>query len=158
METKLLKATNEAIDLACELLKKGEVVGVPTETVYGLAGDSTNNEAIQKIFDAKGRPSDNPLIVHISNLEMLDGIVSAVNADAKTLAENFWPGPLTIIMPKGHKVCEKQLLVLTVLVLECHQMKLLEKLLSSLEFHFQLQVPTQVESQAQQQQMTFLKI
>ena len=107
METKLLKATNEAIDLACELLKKGEVVGVPTETVYGLAGDSTNNEAIQKIFDAKGRPSDNPLIVHISNLEMLDGIVSAVNADAKTLAENFWPGPLTIIMPKGHKVCEK---------------------------------------------------
>jgi len=107
METKLLKPTEEAINLACELLKNGEVVGVPTETVYGLAGDSTNSLAIKKIFEAKGRPSDNPLIVHISDMKMLDEIVSSVPKDAKILAENFWPGPLTIIMPKGKKVCDE---------------------------------------------------
>ena len=107
METKLLKQNEESINLACELLKKGEVVAVPTETVYGLAGDATNGNAIKKIFKAKGRPADNPLIVHISNLEMLDGIVSEFNEDAKQLAKNFWPGPLTIIMPKGKKVCKE---------------------------------------------------
>ena len=107
METKLLKPNEESINLACELLKKGEVVAVPTETVYGLAGDATNGNAIKKIFEAKGRPADNPLIVHIANLEMLDGIVSEFNEDAKQLAKNFWPGPLTIIMPKGKKVCKE---------------------------------------------------
>ena len=107
METKLLKPNEESINLACELLKKGEVVAVPTETVYGLAGDATNGSAIKKIFEAKGRPADNPLIVHIASLDMLDGIVSKFNEDAKKLAENFWPGPLTIIMPKGNKVCKE---------------------------------------------------
>lgn len=107
METKLLKPTEEAINLACSLIKNGEVVGVPTETVYGLAGDSTNSSAIKKIFKAKGRPSDNPLIVHISNMEMLNEIVSFVPEDAKILAKHFWPGPLTIIMPKGKKVCDE---------------------------------------------------
>ena len=107
MKTQLLKANEKSITLACELLKQGEVVGVPTETVYGLAGDSTNSSAIKKIFEAKGRPADNPLIVHIGNLEMLDGIVSEFNDDAKKLAEAFWPGPLTIIMPKGNKICKE---------------------------------------------------
>ena len=107
METKLLKANEESIALACKLLKKGEVVAVPTETVYGLAGDSTNPKAIKKIFEAKGRPSDNPLIVHIGNLDMLDGIVSEFNRDAQKLAAAFWPGPLTIIMPKGKKVSKE---------------------------------------------------
>lgn len=105
METKLLKPNKESIELACKLLKQGEVVAVPTETVYGLAGDSTSSSAIKKIFEAKGRPADNPLIVHIASLEMLDGIVSEFNADAKKLADAFWPGPLTIIMPKGNKLC-----------------------------------------------------
>lgn len=104
METKLLKASKESIDLACELLKLGEVVAVPTETVYGLAGDSRNENSVHKIFEAKGRPSDNPLIVHISNLKMLDGIVSHFSEDAKKLADAFWPGPLTIVMPKGNVV------------------------------------------------------
>ncbi len=107
METKFLKATNESINLACSLLKQGEVVAVPTETVYGLAGDCTNPEAIKKIFAAKGRPADNPLIVHISSLEMLDGIVSEIPETAKKLADAFWPGPLTIIMKKGSKVCKE---------------------------------------------------
>lgn len=107
METKVLKPTDKAIGLACKLLKNGEIVGVPTETVYGLAGDSRNSEAIKKIFAAKGRPADNPLIVHISNLDMLEGIVREIPNDAKILAENFWPGPLTIIMPKGDKICNE---------------------------------------------------
>ena len=105
METKLLKANNESISLACELIKRGEVVGVPTETVYGLAGDANNPEAIKKIFKAKGRPNDNPLIVHISRVAQLDGIVGEIPEDAKKLSDAFWPGPLTIIMPKGEKVC-----------------------------------------------------
>ena len=107
METKLLKPTEENILLACNLLKQGEVVGVPTETVYGLAGDACNSNAIKKIFQAKGRPADNPLIVHISDIKMLDGIVSEFNQDAQALADAFWPGPLTIIMPKGKKVCNE---------------------------------------------------
>lgn len=107
METKILKPTNDAIDEACKLLQAGEIVAVPTETVYGLAGDSRNGEAIKKIFMAKGRPADNPLIVHISNMKMLDGIVREVPEDAKLLAEHFWPGPLTIIMQKGNKICDE---------------------------------------------------
>ena len=107
MITKILKADDESIKMACDLLKAGEIVAVPTETVYGLAGDSCNAEAIKKIFKAKGRPADNPLIVHIGNLEMLDGIVSEINDDAKKLADVFWPGPLTIIMPRGHKISKE---------------------------------------------------
>lgn len=107
METKLLKANKKSIDLAISLLKQGEVVGVPTETVYGLAGDCANPNAIKKIFEAKGRPGDNPLIVHISNCKMLEGIVSYVSNDAKKLMKHFWPGPLTIIMPKGDRVCSE---------------------------------------------------
>ena len=107
METKILKPNKECIKLACKLLKAGEVVAVPTETVYGLAGDCKNSEAVKKIFIAKGRPQDNPLIVHISNMNMLNDIVSEIPEDAKILAENFWPGPLTIIMPKGKSICNE---------------------------------------------------
>ena len=107
MNTQILKPTKSAINLACELLKQGEVVGVPAETVYGLAGDATNPTAIKKIFEAKGRPADNPLIVHISNLKQLNGIVTTISQDAKLLMQHFWPGPLTIIMPKGDKVCNE---------------------------------------------------
>ncbi len=107
METKILKPTNENIILAASLLKQGEVIGVPTETVYGLAGDSGNKSAIEKIFKAKGRPNDNPLICHISNLEMLKRVVKEIPKDAITLAKRFWPGPLTIIMPRGKGVCKE---------------------------------------------------
>ncbi len=107
METKLLNASEESINLACTLLKQGEVVAVPTETVYGLAGDARNSSAIKKIFEAKCRPADNPLIVHISDVKMLDGIVREFSEDAKKLADAFWPGPLTIIMPKGENICNE---------------------------------------------------
>ena len=107
MQTKILKPTKEAIDLACNLLKAGEIVAVPTETVYGLAGDCRNGTAIKKIFKAKGRPQDNPLIVHISNLDMLNELVNNIPQNAKKLMEIFWPGPLTIVLPKGKLISEE---------------------------------------------------
>lgn len=89
---------------AAELLKNGEVVGMPTETVYGLAGNAYSPSAVSRIFEAKGRPADNPLIVHISEFSEIYGLVKEVPENAKKLAEKFWPGPLTIILPKSEKV------------------------------------------------------
>lgn len=87
----------DAFEPALALLAAGEVVALPTETVYGLAGDATNGEAVARIFEAKGRPRFNPLIVHVSSLDMARKI--AVFDDASlTLAERFWPGPLTLVL------------------------------------------------------------
>ena len=99
MNTQVLPVNDQSIALAAELLQKGELVALPTETVYGIAADARNGEAVKKIFEAKGRPQDNPLIVHIYGMEMLKGIVSEVPARAYKLAEAFWPGPLTMVMP-----------------------------------------------------------
>lgn len=107
METKLLTADEQSIMLAADLIRRGEVVAVPTETVYGLAGDATNGSAIKKIFEAKGRPQDNPLIVHISNFQMLHGVVSEFDERAQKLANAFWPGPLTMILPKGDAIASE---------------------------------------------------
>ena len=104
MQTKVLKPTPESLALAAEILQKGGLVAFPTETVYGLGADATNAEAAKAIFAAKGRPADNPLIVHISSLSMLPEIVSSVPEAAQKLMNAFWPGPLTIIMPKGKKI------------------------------------------------------
>lgn len=104
MQTKVLKPTPESLALAAEILQKGGLVAFPTETVYGLGADATNAEAAKAIFAAKGRPTDNPLIVHISSLSMLPEIVSSVPEAAQKLMNAFWPGPLTIIMPKGKKI------------------------------------------------------
>lgn len=104
METLFLNADSESIALAAKLLKSGDIVAAPTETVYGIFGSAYDGEAIKKIFKAKGRPQDNPLIVHICDMDMLECVVSHVNEDAQKLAEAFWPGPLTIIMPKNSKI------------------------------------------------------
>lgn len=104
METKLYQASPEAIQLAAELLRDGQAVGIPTETVYGLAADATNPAAVAKIFAAKGRPQDNPLIVHIADMAELPGIVCEVPQGAVALAKAFWPGPLTIIMKKSDAI------------------------------------------------------
>ena len=85
---------------AAELIKKGEVVAIPTETVYGLAADAYNPDACAKIFKAKGRPQDNPLIIHICDLDMLKNSVKEIPPLALTLAEHFWSGSLTMIFPK----------------------------------------------------------
>lgn len=89
---------------ASELLLSGEVVAIPTETVYGLAADAFNPLAVEKIFLTKGRPSDNPLIVHICSLDQLAELTPAIPASARTLAEAFWPGPLTLVIGKRPEV------------------------------------------------------
>lgn len=108
MNTKLIKISavdgNEKYEEAARLLKDGQVVAIPTETVYGLAGNAYSEDAVKRIFEAKGRPQDNPLIVHISEFNEIYDLVSSVPEGAKKLAENFWPGPLTIILPKSDRV------------------------------------------------------
>lgn len=89
---------------AGEILKNGGLVAFPTETVYGLGGDALNPESSRKIYAAKGRPSDNPLIVHIADLKDLPGIVSYIPESARILADHFWPGPLTMIFQKSEAV------------------------------------------------------
>ncbi len=104
MDTKILKPTQDSINLACDILKNGEVVAIPTETVYGLFGDATKSAACANIFKAKDRPQDNPLIVHISDYDMMHDITADVPQDAVKLAEAFWPGPLTIILKKNKDI------------------------------------------------------
>lgn len=102
--TEILHADKISIAKAAELIKQGEIVGMPTETVYGLAANALDPSAVSKIFIAKGRPQDNPLIVHISNFDMLDGLADNIPKLAVKCAEKFWPGPLTMILPKTDKI------------------------------------------------------
>lgn len=104
MNTKVLLPTDENIEYAAKLLNDGEVIGMPTETVYGLAANAFDENAVEKIFIAKGRPQDNPLIVHINSLEMLKTLVTEIPPVAYTLADQFWPGPLTMIFQKSEFV------------------------------------------------------
>lgn len=105
-KTQLLPGEPDFIRLAAELLQQGEVVGFHTETVYGLGANALDPEAVMKIFAAKGRPADNPLIVHITSMNMLDGLVRDVPQLAYRLAERFWPGPMTMILPKDEAVSD----------------------------------------------------
>lgn len=102
MQTQLFKINsnndNDKISRAGEILKNGGVVGIPTETVYGLAANALDENAVAKIFRAKGRPSDNPLIVHIADFDDIYKLASDVPKEAVLLANKFWPGPLTIIL------------------------------------------------------------
>ena len=88
-----------AAEIAAALLRRGELVALPTETVYGLGADGLNPEAVAKIFEAKGRPQDNPLILHISEPAELDNYCHDIPPAAWALAERFWPGPLTMVLP-----------------------------------------------------------
>lgn len=96
--------SEEIIRRAGEVIRKGGLVAFPTETVYGLGGDALNPESARKIYAAKGRPSDNPLIVHIADREALTSIASEIPEAAGRLADAFWPGPLTMILRKEEKV------------------------------------------------------
>ena len=91
MKTEILPAEGEAIAKAADLLRRGELVALPTETVYGIAADARNGAAVAKIFVAKGRPQDNPLIVHVTGPEMLPGLVSEVPERAQLLMAAFCP-------------------------------------------------------------------
>ena len=99
--TKQYKA---ALQDAAKLIRDGELVAFPTETVYGLGGNALDAEAAQKIYAAKGRPGDNPLIVHISHIDMMDELVEEMTPVCRRLAFEFWPGPLTMILPKSDRI------------------------------------------------------
>lgn len=105
MKTNIIKIDhaieiNPQIKEAASLLQSNEVVAFPTETVYGLGANAKSDEAVKKIFEAKGRPSDNPLIIHIANIEMIEELAAYVPDKARKLMEAFWPGPLTLVFPK----------------------------------------------------------
>lgn len=100
MQTKLCAADSESIALAAKLINQGEVVGFPTETVYGLGANALDGGAVRKIFAAKGRPADNPLIVHIADADALDALVEQVPKAARALMDAYWPGPMTLLFPR----------------------------------------------------------
>lgn len=104
METKIFKPTSENIAEAGEIIRRGGLVAFPTETVYGLGANALSDEAVSKIYKAKGRPSDNPLIVHIAEKDDILPLVKEVTPKAKALMDAFFPGPLTIILPKSDRV------------------------------------------------------
>ncbi|HEY1718763.1 MAG TPA: L-threonylcarbamoyladenylate synthase [Verrucomicrobiae bacterium] len=109
MKTEILSThTSElfqkAVCRAAELLRAGEVVALPTETVYGLAANAFDEKAVAKIFQIKGRPANNPIIVHVAGIEMAKRCVKIFPERAEKLSKSFWPGPLTIVLPRAEKI------------------------------------------------------
>jgi L-threonylcarbamoyladenylate synthase len=101
---KTLVFNSNEIEKAVSFLRRGEIIAIPTETVYGLAADASDAHAAAKIFKAKNRPADNPLIVHVESIEKWPPLVESIPEKAWILAEKFWPGPLTIILKKTEKI------------------------------------------------------
>src|SRR5437763_6314564 len=99
MATKVVPATTTTIEEAAVLLRAGELVAFPTETVYGLGGDATDEKAVARIFAAKGRPRFNPLIVHVPGLAEAEAF-AVFDERARTAARRFWPGPLSLVLPR----------------------------------------------------------
>lgn len=95
------------IDQAVQLLRAGKLVAFPTETVYGLGADATRADAVQRIFDAKGRPATNPLIVHVADIETARKFTTGWSDAAQTLAATWWPGPLTLVLPKHPSIVDE---------------------------------------------------
>lgn len=104
LNTKLLSDTTENIELAAKLIADGKLVAFPTETVYGLGADALNAEAVGKVYAAKGRPSDNPMIVHIASNEDFLRLTPRITKDMEKLMEAFWPGPLTMIVERNEMI------------------------------------------------------
>lgn len=102
--TLLLGDDKVSVVRAARIIQNGGLVAFPTETVYGLGAAATDAQAVKRIFKAKGRPSDNPLIVHIADIEELNAVVKTISTRAFMLAEHFWPGPLSLILPRADKI------------------------------------------------------
>ncbi|RLS77450.1 MAG: threonylcarbamoyl-AMP synthase [Planctomycetota bacterium] len=96
--------TERALDRAAEVLRRGGLVAIPTETVYGLAADALDEDAVAGIFRAKGRPASNPLIVHVSDVAMAQALAGAWPPAAEAIASAFWPGPVTVVVPRGPRI------------------------------------------------------
>jgi len=105
--TELLLGDRSGIERAVDLLRSGGLVAVPTETVYGLAADASSPEAVRRVFAAKGRPVDHPLIVHVASVDDLGRWVDEVPADVAVLAAAFWPGPLTLVLRRSRAVADE---------------------------------------------------
>ena len=101
MKTELLKVNEESVALGARLIREGELVGFPTETVYGLGANALDARAVAKSFEAKGRPQDNPRSTHVACAEEIPPLVRTIPAAARKLMEAFWPGPMTLILPKA---------------------------------------------------------
>ncbi len=108
MDTQIITNPSEQeLDMLASTLRNGELVSIPTETVYGLGANGLDPEAMDKIYAAKGRPSDNPLILHVPNSESIKPLVTEVSNTAQLLMDTFWPGPLTITLPKSDLVPDR---------------------------------------------------
>ena len=102
MQTVVKSVTPESLNEAGEIIRGGGLVAFPTETVYGLGADALNGEAVRGIFAAKGRPGDNPLIVHVSEASQIPGLIRGeIPTAARALMNAYWPGPMTLIFPKA---------------------------------------------------------
>ncbi len=122
METLLLKEKDEnTAAIAARLLREGKLVAIPTETVYGLGADGLNEDAVLRIFSAKGRPQDNPLILHISDPAELERYCHDIPKSAWALAERFWPGPLTMVLPVRPVVPKRTTAGLDTVAIRCPQ-------------------------------------
>ena len=108
MNTLLLKDDEYGLKYSAELIKNGEIVAFPTETVYGLGADATNESAVRKIFEAKGRPSDNPLIVHLHDFNEAVRYTKYIPEIAFRVAEKFCPGAITLVLPKNDKIASER--------------------------------------------------
>ena len=104
METRILGISEKDIQAAADILKTGGLVGFPTETVYGLGANAMDSEAVGKVYAAKGRPSDNPMIVHIAGEKEMERLTDVITPDMRRLMEAFWPGPLTMVVPARPEV------------------------------------------------------
>src|SRR5438270_5266861 len=102
MNSSILPATETAVQRAAQLLREGELVAFPTETVYGLGGDATSETAVARIFAAKGRPRFNPLIVHVPDLAEAEAL-AVFDERAREAARHFWPGPLSLVLPRRER-------------------------------------------------------
>ena len=122
------------IQKAKDLLKSEEIIAIPTETVYGLAGNIYSEQAISKIFHLKSRPFFNPLIVHIHSLSQLNEVVSYIPPKARVLAETFWPGPLTLVLPKKDHISDLVTAGKTTVAVRIPNHKLALELLKELDF------------------------
>lgn len=120
METLLLSAADpQAAQAAADIIKNGGLVAIPTETVYGLGANGLDPEAVAKIFIAKGRPQDNPLILHVAEASQLDSLCHSIPKSARILAEKFWPGPLTMVLPARDIVPESTRAGLPTVAVRC---------------------------------------
>ena len=130
MKTIMLCAANEAdIAYAAQLIRQGELVGIPTETVYGLAANGLSEAAVLKIFEAKGRPQDNPLILHIAKPSQLEDLCHDIPQSAWRLAERFWPGPLTMVLPVNPCVPKRTTANLDTVAVRCPKTEATRKLI-----------------------------